>query len=55
MGYPAAVDLSNYCTFANLLSFLGVEEEAALIIGVEFRSLLDLYVHFEQLHPGPFN
>ena len=41
--------------FANLLSFLGIEEEAALVIEVEIRPLLDLYAHFERLHPGPFN
>ena len=39
---------------ANLLSFLGIEE-AVLVIEVEIRSLLDLYVHFERLHPGLFN
>ena len=49
------LDSSNYCTFANLLSFLGIKEEAGLIIEVEIRSSLDLYVHFERLHPGPFN
>ena len=46
---------SNYSMFAHLLSFLGIQEEAALIIEVEIRSSLDLHVHFEQLHPGPFN
>ena len=49
------LDSSNYCMFANLLSFLGIEEEAALVIEVEIRSSLDLDVHFERLHPGPFN
>ena len=49
------LDSSNYYPFVNLLSCLGIEEEAALIIKVEIRSLHDLYVHFEQLHPGPFN
>ena len=39
--------------FANLLSFFGIEE-AALIIEDEIRPSLDLYIHFEWLHPGPF-
>ena len=37
------------------LSFLGIEKEAALVIDNEIQSLLDLGVHFERLHPGPFN
>ena len=41
--------------FANLLSFLGIEEAAALDIEGEIRLSLDLCVHFERLHPGPFN
>ena len=44
----------SYYTFANLLSFFGIEE-VALVIKVEIQSSLHLYVHFEQLHPGPFN
>ena len=47
--------LSNYCTFAHLLSFLGIEEQSAVIASNEIRPWLDLYVHFERPRPGPFN
>ena len=46
-------DSSNYCTFANLLSFRGIEVVA--LINDKIQPSLDLYIHFEQLHPGPFN
>ena len=48
------LDLSNYCMFTNLLSFLGIEE-AALVIEVKIRFSLDLCVCLERLHPRPFN
>ena len=49
-GYPATA------RFVELhYVLLGIKEEAALVIDVEIRSSLDLYVHFERLHPGPFN
>jgi hypothetical protein len=35
--------------FANLLSFLGIEEEVALIVEVEIRPSLVLYLHIERL------
>ena len=41
--------------FAKILSFLGIEKETALIFEDKIPPLLDLYVHFEQFHPGPFN
>ena len=41
--------------FPHLLSFLGIEEEVVLVIDDEIRLLLDLCIHFEQLHLGPFN
>ena len=37
------------------LSFLGIEEQSAVIVDDKIRPLLDLYVHFEWLCPGPFN
>ena len=40
--------------FANLLSFLGIEEAEALDIEGEILLTLDLCVYFEQLHPSPF-
>ena len=48
------LDSSNYCTFAQLLSFLGIEEHSA-VINDEIQPLLNFYVHFERLRPGPFN
>ena len=35
-------------------SFLGIQEQSA-VVNNEIQLLLDLYVHFEQLCPGPFN
>ena len=32
-----------------------IEEQSAVIISNETQLLLDLYVHFERLRPGPFN
>ena len=37
-----------------LLSFLGIEEQAP-VVDDEIQPLLDLYVHFEQLHPRSSN
>ena len=45
------LDLSNYCTFANLLSFQGIEEAA--LVKDEILSSLVLYACYEWLHPGP--
>ena len=39
--------------FANLLSFLGIEEAA--LVEVEIRPFVNLYIHFERLHPCIFN
>ena len=39
------LDSLNYCTFANHLSFLGIEEEAALVTNDEILPSLDLYAH----------
>ena len=44
-----------YLWFAHLFSFLGIEEQSATVVNIEIRTLLDLYVHFERLRPGPFN
>ena len=41
-----------YCMFAHLFSFLGVEEQSA-VVNDKIRLLLDLYVHFKQLCPDP--
>jgi hypothetical protein len=46
---------SKYCMFAHLLSFLGIKEQAAVIFDNKIGPLLDLYIHFERLCPGPFN
>ena len=39
----------------HFFSFLGIDEEAALVIDDEIRRFLDFYVHFERLRSGPFN
>ena len=38
--------------FTHLISFLGIEEQLAVVVDDEIRPLL--YVHFKRLHPGPF-
>ena len=49
------LESSNYCTFAQLLSCLGIQEQSAPVVNNKIRPLLDLYSHFEWLRPGPFN
>ena len=36
-------------------SFLGIEEQLAVVVNNEIQLLLDLYVHFKRLRAGPFN
>ena len=38
----------------SLFSFLGIKEQLA-VVNNEIQLLLNLYVHFERLRPGPFN
>ena len=44
------VELLNYCTFAYLLSFFGIEE-AALIVHDEVQASLDLWHSFQTAPP----
>ena len=46
---------ARFIELAHLLSFLGIEEQSPTIVNIEIRPLLDLYIHFERLRPGPFN
>ena len=36
-------------------SFLGIYEQSAVVVNNKLQLLLDLYVHFKRLRPGPFN
>ena len=49
------IDLSNYCTFAHVLNFIGIKEGAVLIVYTYMHTTKIDLLKLEPLRPGPFN